>query len=223
MKIIAIIGSPHGMRGNTGRLLEEVIAGASAAGAEIETVSLAGVPLQPCVACHVCHVTGLCPLPDHYETIKTKLLEADGFILASPNYIFSVTAQMKLLFDRLNGLIHCQSLAGKYGAVVETSGGGEDEEVLTYMQRFVNSVGAQAVGGVGSAMAGIRTFPDEGVLFAEARGLGADLVAAIREKRHYPEQATRLAGFGAYMEALVTRMQEHWPYEREVWEKKRQL
>jgi multimeric flavodoxin WrbA len=27
MKIVAIMGSPHGMHGNTGRLLDEVIAG----------------------------------------------------------------------------------------------------------------------------------------------------------------------------------------------------
>jgi multimeric flavodoxin WrbA len=222
MKIIAIIGSPHGMKGNTGRLLDEVVAGATSAGATIEIISLAGMTLLPCVACNACHVTGICPLPDGYEAIKKKLLAADGFILASPNYIFSVTAQLKILFDRLNGVVHCQALAGKYGAVVETSGSGEDEEVLVYMQRFINSLGAQAVGGVGSPMAGIRIFPDEEALFSRARNLGANLVAAIREKRQYPEQAARLATFSARMEGLVTMMQEYWPFEREVWQGKQQ-
>lgn len=222
MKIIAIIGSPHGMKGNTGRLLDEVVAGATSDGATIEIISLAGMTLQPCVACNACHVTGICPLPDGYEAIKKKLLAADGFILASPNYIFSVTAQMKILFDRLNGVVHCQSLTGKYGAVVETSGGGEDEEVLVYMQRFINGLGAQAVGGIGSAMAGIRIFPDEATLFSRARSLGAGLVAAIRAKRHYPEQSTAIAAISARMEGLVTMMQEYWPFEREVWQRKQQ-
>lgn len=221
MKIIAIIGSPHGMKGNTARLLDEVVAGATDAGATVEIISLAGAALQPCVACNTCHVTGICPLPDHYETIKGKLLAADGFILASPNYIFSVSAQMKLLFDRLNGLLHCQSLQGKYGAVVETSGGGEDEEVLVYMQRFVNSLGAQAVGGIGSAMAGIRTFPAEDALFARARTLGAELISSIRDKRHYPGQAGAIANFSARMEGLVTMMQEYWHFERQVWQQKK--
>lgn len=221
MKIIAIIGSPHGMKGNTGRLLDEVVAGAKAAGATIEIISLAGVPLQPCVACNTCHVTGICPLPDGFEAIKTRLLDADGFILASPNYIFSVSAQLKILFDRLNGLIHCQSLAGKYGAVVETSGGGEDDEVLVYMQRFVNSLGAQAVGGIGSPMAGIRTFPEEEVLFARARILGTELVSSIRDKRHYPEQAAAIATFSARMEGLVSAMSSYWPFERELWQGKK--
>lgn len=221
MKIIAIIGSPHGMKGNTGRLLDEVVAGAVAAGATIEIISLAGLAMQPCVACNACHVTGICPLSDSYESIKTQLLAADGFILASPNYIFSVSAQLKILFDRLNGLIHCQALQGKYGAVVETSGSGEDEEVLIYMQRFINSLGAQVVGGIGSPMAGIRTFPAEDALFSRARSLGAELVAAIRAKRPYPEQAATIAAFSVRMEGLVSMMEESWPFERDVWQGER--
>jgi hypothetical protein len=105
---------------------------------------------------------------------------------------------------------------------VETSGGGEDEEVLVYMQRFVNSLGAQSVGGVGSPMAGIRTFPDEEALFSRARTLGAELVSAIGNQRHYPEQAATIANFSARMERLVTMMQEYWPYERDIWQRKRQ-
>ena len=142
MKILAIIGSPRGMKGNTGRLLEEVLAGVAASGAETEILSLRTLNVQPCEACDVCHTTGVCNIKDDYESIKEKLLTCDGFILASPNYISSVTAQMKALFDRCNGLIHCMALEGTYAAMVDTSGSGEDEEVLSYMGRFVNTLGA---------------------------------------------------------------------------------
>jgi multimeric flavodoxin WrbA len=221
MKILAIIASPRGMQGNTGRLLEEVLAGASAAGAETEILSLKDLNVQPCVACDVCHATGVCNIRDDYETVKAKLLASDGFILASPNYIFSVTAQMKALFDRCNGLIHCMALEGKYAALVETSGGGEDEEVLAYMARFVNTLGAFSVGGIGSPMTGIRTFPDEAALYARARALGSDLCDSVREKRQFPEQAPFLEGFRARMSGLVDFMQDQWGFEREFWEKKR--
>jgi multimeric flavodoxin WrbA len=154
LKILAIIASPRGMQGNTGRLLEEVLAGANEYGAETEVLSLKTLNVQPCVACDICHTTGLCNIKDDYEGIKDKLLESDGFILASPNYIFSVTAQMKALFDRCNGLIHCMALEGKYAAIVETSGSGEDEEVIAYMERFVKTLGANSVGGIGSPMVG---------------------------------------------------------------------
>ena len=221
MKILAIIASPRGMQGNTGRLLEEVLAGVSASGAEAEILSLKSLKVQPCVACDVCHVTGICTINDDYEAIKEKLLACDGFILASPNYIFSVSAQLKALFDRCNGLIHCMALEGKYAVVVETSGGGEDEEVLDYMARFVNTLGALSVVGIGSPMAGVRTFPDEEALFSRARALGKELCQSISDKRVYPDQAAFHAGFRARMSGMVDFMQEHWGFEREFWAQKR--
>ena len=220
MKILAIIGSPRGMQGNTSRLLEEVIAGVEAAGGETEILSLKALNVQPCVACDVCHRTGICNINDDYELIKEKLLACDGFILASPNYIFSVTAQMKALLDRCNGLIHCMALEGKYAAMVETSGGGEDEEVLAYMSRFVNTLGANSVGGVGSAIAGIRTFPDEESLYTKARTLGQELCQSIIDKRVYAGQDGFRTEFKLRMSGLVDIMQEYWPFEREYWAKK---
>jgi multimeric flavodoxin WrbA len=220
MKILAIIASPRGMQGNTGRLLEEVLAGVTETGAETEILSLKTMNVQPCVACDICHKTGICNIKDDYESIKDKLLACDGFILASPNYIFSVTAQMKALFDRCNGMIHCMAMEGKYAAVVETSGGGEDEEVITYMERFVNTLGAQSVGGIGSPMAGVKIFPDEANLYDKARALGRELCHCITEKRQFQAQEQFRAAFRARMTGLVDLMKEYWGFERQYWEKK---
>lgn len=217
MNILAIIASPRGMKGNTGRLLEEVLSGVRDAGAETEILSLATLKVKPCVGCDLCHKTGICSIKDDYEGIKEKLLACDGFILASPNYIFSVTAQMKALFDRCCGLLHCMALEGKYAAVVETSGGGGDEEVLSYMERFVNTLGATSVGGIGSPMAGIRAFPDEANLYDRARTLGRELCNCIREKRPFPEQEPFLGAFRERMSGLVEFMGEHWVFERDYW------
>lgn len=221
MKILAIIGSPRGMQGNTGRLLEELLAGAVEASAETEILSLKTLNVQPCVGCDICHTTGVCTIKDDYESIKEKLLACDGFVLASPNYIFSVSAQMKALFDRCNGLIHCMALEGKYAAVVETSGGGDDYEVIDYMERVANTLGANSVGGIGSSLAGIRTFPDEANLFEKARSLGGELCRCIAERQRFPEQDEFIHGFKARMSGLVDFMKEQWVFEREFWEKKR--
>jgi multimeric flavodoxin WrbA len=217
MKIIAINGSPRGMKGTTGRLLEEVLAGVTAAGAEVDVVCLDRAEVGPCVACDVCHKVGDCPIKDDYESIKEKLVAADGFIFATPNYIFNVTAQMKAFFDRCNGLVHCSALEGKYAVLVETSGGGGDEEVLDYMKRVVSALGAVTVGGIGSPGAGPRQFPDQDVLFGKARKLGADLCASIAEKRVFPEQEAERLAFKERMQHLVGFMGEYWAYEREFW------
>jgi multimeric flavodoxin WrbA len=220
MKILVIIGSPRGMQGNTGRLLEEVLHSVKQFGADIEILSLKTLDVKPCVACDVCHTTGICNIKDDYESIKEKLLACDGFILGSPNYIWSVTAQMKALFDRCNGLIHCMALEGKYAAVVETSGGGEDDEVLAYMSHFANTLGADSVGGIGSQIAGVRTFPDEENLYAKARTLGQELCKSIKEKRIYPSQTAFREEFRLRMSGLVDIMRDYWNFEREYWAKK---
>jgi len=218
MKILAIMGSPHGMKGNTGRLLEEVLAGIKEGGGEVELVSLSEAKVLPCVSCYACHKTGKCVLKDDFEEIKTKLLACDGFIFASPNYIHNVTAQLKALFDRCACIIHCVALEGKYGAVVETSGSGEDSDVLRYMEHVVNTLGAQSVGGIGSPMAGCRTFPDEQSLFAKAQELGKELCRCIREKKHFLEQDAYREAFKARMKRLVESQQKEWTFEYEYWQ-----
>ena len=217
MKIVAINGSPRGMGGTTGRLLEEVLAGAAQAGAEVEIVSLSQTPIKPCVACDACHRVGICSIQDEYEPIKEKLLAADAFVLATPNYFSSVTGQMKCFFDRCNGLAHRTVLEGKYAAAVVTSGSGDDRDVLSYIGRFANALGAQSVGSVASAGVGPGLFLDPEALFEKARVLGGELCASVREKRAYPEQDEYRLAFRARMEYLVSLMGEHWPYEREYW------
>ncbi len=217
MKITVIIGSPHGMKGNTGMLLEEVMAGLEP-GTETDLLDLSRLQVRPCVGCDLCHRNGICHLQDDYESIKALLLASDGFILASPNYIFSVPAQLKALFDRSGGLLHCLALEGKYGAVVETSGGGEDDEVIRYVVRFINAAGAQSVGAIGSPMAGERSFPKQEILFEKARKLGGELCRCIREREHFPDQAGFRGSFKARMKRLVEHRKDDWRYEYRYWQ-----
>lgn len=50
MKIISLLGSPHGLKGNTAKLLRHVLAGAESEGAQTEVVVLRGSE-------SLCHVT----------------------------------------------------------------------------------------------------------------------------------------------------------------------
>lgn len=223
MNFLAINGSPHGQRGNTAALLDKVVAGVQNAGGNVETLYLAKMTVKPCIGCDACHKMGSCPIDDDFETIKQKLIACDGFIFASPNYIMSVSAQMKAFFDRCCGLIHCQGLDGKYGAVVETSGGGDDEQVTNYMQRVVGMLGAWSVGVVGSPMAGERLFPEQDQLFDKAIDLGRELYRAALEKREFPGQEGAKIALKAYMKALVEQMKDLWHYEYEFWQKLEKL
>ncbi len=49
MKIISILGSPHGLKGNTAGLLRHVLAGAESEGAQTEVIILKGDAVMPAI------------------------------------------------------------------------------------------------------------------------------------------------------------------------------
>lgn len=218
MNIVSILGSPHGLAGNTGRLLELVLAGVRAEGASTETICLGAGEVRPCVACDACHKTGRCPLPDVFEELRAKIAAADGVILASPNYIFSVSAQLKAFMDRCCGTIHCLGFEGKYGAAVVTSGGGGDEPIVDYIGKFQLATGTRPIGGVHATMAAQPEGAFTEGIEQQARQLGAELVRACRERRTDPDVERQMRDFRARMRELVVWRREEWPYEYNYWQ-----
>jgi multimeric flavodoxin WrbA len=219
VKILGILGSPRNV-GNTALLLDAVLKGAEQAGAQVERVNVAGMNMHCCVACGKCYATGNCVFEDDIEAVKAKMLAADGIVLASPNYMLSVTAQLKTIMDRCSLFVHCFMLKDKYGAAVATAGGGMEDEVAAYENMALQLCGAQTVGIATALGAGVGALVDEEAALAKATALGQDLVAAIGEKREYPEQADAHAQFFPRMKHLVTAMAEKCAFQREYWAQK---
>jgi len=217
MKIISLLGSPHGLKGNTARLLRHVLAGAQSEGAQTEIVVLKGDTVLPCRGCDACHKKGRCVQKDGFESLKEKVLKADCLVLASPNYVFNVSAQLKAFMDRCCGVIHCMQFWGKYGASVVTSGGGGDEPIVDYMNHFLITTGTIPVGEVCAAMSGMPEggFTDE--VQEKARTVGKRLVEAFRGGEVPYEIDQRRKTFCERMRALMAYRKEEWPYEYQYW------
>jgi multimeric flavodoxin WrbA len=165
----------------------------------------------------------VCPQKDGFNAIKAKALAADGLVLASPNYIFHVSAQLKAFLDRCCGLVHCQAFQGKYGAAVVTSGGGEDEPIADYLNHFLVTIGAIPVGAVWARMGEIsgQDFPEP--IRNQAFALGEKLVQAWKSQETAPRFEQEAAQFRERMRSLILRRKEEWPYEYEYWKKYRGL
>ncbi len=101
MKVIGIVGSPR-RGGNTDLLVESVLEGVRAHGLETEKVLLGELHIRPCRACYSCAGSGRCVLDDDFHWLLEKVLEANGFVLGSPMYVGTVTAQMKAFVDRVD-------------------------------------------------------------------------------------------------------------------------
>ncbi|HWQ67291.1 MAG TPA: flavodoxin family protein [Methanospirillum sp.] len=186
MKIVGIVASPRGADSNTLKLVQSVLAGAKAEGAETELVDLYTLKIDYCTACGVCYATGECTLLDDFSDLLDKIIESDGIVLGAPNYINSVPAPMKAFFDRLADVIHCQKFTGKFGCSVCTAGGSGEQEVTNYMNDVLISLGVTVVGGVGIA---IGKNPELlGIAETDAHELGEKLIQSIRGEHSYPEQ-----------------------------------
>ena len=223
MKIAAVIGSPHGTKGNTGKLLGALLDAAGNAGAELTTFSLAELDVRPCRACDVCHNVGTCAIKDDFAQIRKCMLDADGIVLASPNYIFSVSAQMKALMDRCCGPLHLQAFQGKYAAAVVTSGGSGADEVVDYLLRFLQALGCWTVGGVGTEGWKLSQESTRRPALEAAAALGSGLVAAANSKRTFPEQQAARQVFFERMRSLITSRRGEWPFEYEYWKSRGRL
>ena len=103
MKVLAIAGSPR-RGGNTDALLEQAIAGARSAGAEVELVVLSRLKIAPCIACDRCFENGRCAVKDDYPAICDKTLAADAVILAAPVTFTNISGWAKAFIDRFQCL-----------------------------------------------------------------------------------------------------------------------
>ena len=102
MKVIAFNGSAR-KDGNTSILLNMVFEELKAEGIETEIYTLAGKPIQGCIACFKCFEKKdkRCAVEkDIINECIEKMLKADGILLGSPTYFADVSAGMKALIER---------------------------------------------------------------------------------------------------------------------------
>jgi multimeric flavodoxin WrbA len=102
-QIVAIYGSPR-RRGNTATLLKHAVRGAVDAGAQVNEIILRDLKMSPCLEIYACKKEGRCAINDDFHNVVNQILSANGLMLASPIFFYTVSAHTKILMDR------CQSL-----------------------------------------------------------------------------------------------------------------
>ena len=102
MKVIALNGSARGKKGVTWRLLDSLLKGLSEGGAIVRDFQLNEMSISYCRACLTCmHKTpGQCAQRDGMDQIYPVLRESDLFVMGTPVYTDSMSAQMKTVTDR---------------------------------------------------------------------------------------------------------------------------
>ncbi|MBN2148762.1 MAG: flavodoxin family protein [Anaerolineales bacterium] len=181
--ILILKGSPREW-GNSATLAERAAVGAREAGAQVESIHLHGLNIQPCNACDLCAENGECVLEDDMRSIYPKLAAADAILLASPVYWFTYSAQLKLCIDRWYGFQgnRWQEVAHKqYGIILTygdtdlyTSGGINAIHTFETMCRFLKS---EIVGIVHGSLGDVGDAQKNPELLQKAYELGKLLAA----------------------------------------------
>lgn len=103
-KIIAVNAGPR-TGWNTDQLIRAAAEGAKETGAEIEYIDLFKLaPFTGCVSCFACKREksyGKCAHRDSLTDVLEKIRNADGLIIGSPNYLGTLTASFKAIYERL--------------------------------------------------------------------------------------------------------------------------
>ena len=161
-KILVLFSSPR-KKGNSAALAKQIIKGAESEGANVETVFLNALNISPCQGCYTCRKKDSkgCAIDDDMQSIYPKLVEYDTWVIASPVYWFTMSAQAKLFMDRCFALLAYANnpFAGKQIAIAMSYGDTDPfnsgcVNALRAFQDSFNYVGAHIIGMVyGSAEA----------------------------------------------------------------------
>lgn len=161
-KVLILLGSPR-KQGNSTILAREIARGARSAKATVETVYLHGKNIAPCRSCYACQKKNSkgCSINDDMQEIYGKLIAADAWVIASPVFWFTMSAQTKIFMDRCFALLAHpdQPFTGKRIAIAMTYGGDDpfDSGCINALRAFQDTyrfTRSRIVGMVyGSAMA----------------------------------------------------------------------
>ena len=105
MKLIAVCGSAR-KKGNTSKMLHQVIEGAKSVGAETEFVNLFDLNYKDCISCYACKLKnsksfGHCMLNDELKPLLERIEQSDVIVLGSPVYYGNLSGQMCSFTNRL--------------------------------------------------------------------------------------------------------------------------
>ena len=186
-KVLVLLGSPR-KKGNSGILADRIARGAKASGAKVETIFLHGLNIAPCNSCYACQKEKSkgCAIKDAMQDLYPKLLEAEAWVIASPVYWFTMSAQTKIFMDRCFALpaYAKEPFAGKRIAIAMSYGDADPfssgcVNALRTFQDAFNYTRAKIVGMVYGSAYEAGEIRANDVLMKAAEELGKKLVCLV--------------------------------------------
>jgi len=187
MKILAINGS-YRTNGNTARVLglikEQLHNEAEHAGENLDfdKVDMGKLNIQMCHGCRLCFNRGeeFCPLKDDLLSFKSRIIQADGVIVATPVYVNDVNGIIKNWIDRMAHVCHRPEFAGKCVYLLATVADGPTSHALMTLNMALRTWGFHMVGQKGFKTGALMKTEEIRARYEhQTRKIGASLFQAI--------------------------------------------
>ena len=194
-KVLGVVGSPRS-GGNTDTMVEAILAGAESEGAEVIKVTLGDLRIAPCHSCNSCQQEGRCMHKDDMVELERLMDDCDVWVLGTPVYWWSVSAQMKAFIDRWYAFDH--RLFGNKEIILAIPMGGSDKvyarHILGMFKSIFSYLNMSLVGTIVAAgMTGKNSARERITLLDEARNIGRSAVndsAGSSERPYRVEYST---------------------------------
>ena len=195
MLVLGIACSPR-KGANTEILVSESLKGARESGADVEILRISEMEIAPCDGCMTCHESGECRIRDDMRKVYGKIIAADGIILGSPVYFWSVSGQTKIFMDRTYALRYpYHKLRNKVGGAIVVTGRRGSVNALSVINNFFlgHDMKAAGLGISGYATEKGEVRRDERAMRG-ARSLGRQVTKLIEEsdRKHRVHRNERL-------------------------------
>ena len=126
MKVLLLNGSPR--KGNTYAALEAVKKDLeNVSDIQVKEIIASDVNVSPCIACESCGSGNGCVFDDDTNDVIEAVVEADAVVFATPVYWWGMTAQLKLIIDKMYSKADALGSSGKKVCLIITGEAEQDD------------------------------------------------------------------------------------------------
>ena len=121
MEVIGIVSSPR-RNGNTDKLVQATLDGASAAGHKTKKINLNDLNFKGCQGCNYCRANDGCKEKDDLINVLNAIRSADAVVFGAPIYMGELNGEFRLFEDRMFSFIdasfHSRLKPGKKAVII---------------------------------------------------------------------------------------------------------
>ena len=135
--IVVAISSSHRDRSNSEAMLKACVGEIEKNGIKVELIILRNINFLPCDGCKDCDTNESCHIKDSLTNIYPKLLNAEVWLIASPEYWWNVSGLCKSFLDRLNAYWKSREKYFKGKSVAIFTCGGQPTDRNHYAEDYL--------------------------------------------------------------------------------------